>query len=94
MSNNYFDSIQNLGSMLSDEQKEDLKTMGEKFYGSIDMDQYRPVPAEEAQPEKIFSQEQLERIQYGQLLVALNSGLLEEDLTPEESEILKKYQLQ
>jgi hypothetical protein len=88
---NYFDSVQNLGSMLTDEQKEDLRLKGEQFYGSIDMDQYRPVPTEEAQPEKIFTSEQLERIQYGQLVVALNSGLLEDDLTAEELEILKKY---
>jgi|688.fasta_scaffold368682_3 hypothetical protein len=88
--NPFFDNLQNLSGMLSDEQKDDLKQMGERFYGPIDMDKYRPVPKEEAKDD-LFSVEYLERAKYVQLQKAIDSGLLEEDLTPDELEILKKY---
>lgn len=79
-----------MGSMLSDEQKEDMKKIGEKFYGPIDMEKYKPVPKDEAK-EDLFDIEYLERAKYVQLCKAMDSGLLEEDLTPDELEILKKY---
>lgn len=85
---NYFDHLQNMGSMLSDEQKDDLKKMGEKFYGSIDMEKYKPVPTEEFNQES-FSEDFIMSVKYSQLKKALDSGLLEEDLTEEEREILK-----
>jgi hypothetical protein len=89
--NPFFNNLQNLGGMLSDEQKEDMKQMGEKFYGPIDMEKYRPIPKDEAKEEDLFDEEYLERMKYIQLRKAIDSGLLEEDLTPDEIEILKKY---
>jgi hypothetical protein len=89
--NPFFNNLQNLGGMLSDEQKEDMRKMGEKFYGPIDMDKYRPIPKDEAKEEDLFDEEYLERAKYVQLRKAIDSGLLEEDLTPDEIEILKKY---
>lgn len=89
--NPFFDNLQNMGSMLSDEQKEDLKSIGEKYYGNMDMDKYKPVPKDEAKEDDLFSVDYLERVKYQQLCKALDSGLLEEDLTPDELEILKKY---
>jgi hypothetical protein len=89
--NPFFNNLQNLGGMLSDEQKEDMRKMGEKFYGPIDMDKYRPIPKDEAKEEDLFDEEYLERAKYVQLRKAMDSGLLEEDLTPDEIEILKKY---
>jgi hypothetical protein len=86
---NYFNHLQNMGSMLSDEQKDDLKKMGEKFYGSIDMEKYKPVPTEEFNQES-FSEDFVLHVKYNQLQHALESGLLEEDLTEEEREILNK----
>jgi len=89
--NPFFNNLQNLGGMLSDEQKEDMKQMGEKFYGPIDMEKYRPIPKDEAKEEDLFDEEYLESMKYIQLRKAIDSGLLEEDLTPDEIEILKKY---
>ena len=88
--NPFFNNLDNLGGMLSDEQKEDMKKIGEQFYGPIDMDKYRPIPKEEAK-EDLFDLEYLEHAKYVQLRKAMDSGLLEEDLTPDEIEILKKY---
>jgi hypothetical protein len=68
-----------------------MRKMGEKFYGPIDMDKYRPIPKDEAKEEDLFDEEYLERAKYVQLRKAMDSGLLEEDLTPDEIEILKKY---
>lgn len=91
--NPFFDTLENFGGILSDEQKEDMRKIGERFYGSIDMDKYKPIPKEEAK-EDVFEIEYLERTKYNQLRKALDSGLLEEDLTPDELEIFKKYSQQ
>lgn len=88
--NPFFDNLQNMGSMLSDEQKDNLKAIGEKYYGNMDMEKYKPTPKEEAKDD-LFSVDYLERVKYQQLCKALDSGLLEDDLTPDELEILKKY---
>jgi len=88
--NPFFNNLENMGSMLSDEQKEDMKKIGEKFYGPIDMEKYKPVPKDEAK-EDLFDIEYLEHAKYVQLCKAMDSGLLEDDLTPDELEILKKY---
>jgi hypothetical protein len=64
--NPFFNNLQNLGGMLSDEQKEDMRKMGEKFYGPIDMDKYRPIPKDEAKEEDLFDEEYLERAKYVQ----------------------------
>jgi hypothetical protein len=91
--NPFFDNLDNLSGMLSDEQKEDMKRIGERFYGPIDMEKYKPIPKEEAKDD-LFDTHYLERVKYAQLCTALNSGLLEEDLTPDEIEIFKKYSQQ
>jgi hypothetical protein len=74
--------------MLSDEQKDDLKKMGEKFYQDIDMDKYRPVPAEDAVPiENLIDLDHRKMIQ---IQKALDSGLQWEDLTEEEQSLMRK----
>jgi hypothetical protein len=83
--------IENIGSMLTDEQKADLKAMGEKFYGSIDMEKYKPVPVDEVKGDDLFSEKDILYIKYKQLKVAMNSGLLYEDLTQEELDIYNKF---
>lgn len=90
-SENYFDYLQNMGSMMSDDQKADLKRMGERFYENIDMDLYKPVPTEEAKND-FFSKDMSLFVRYNQLKRALESGLLEEDLTEEEQEIIRKVE--
>lgn len=88
----FFDDVrQNMGAALSDEQKEDLKKMGERFYGSIDMDRYKPKLASEASFDDLVDTEQLERIQYHQLQRALDSGLQEDDLSDNERELVRKF---
>lgn len=95
----FFDQVrQNMGSMLSDEQKEDLKEMGERFYRDIDMERYKPVPTSAVQEhsapmheEDFQGQEHLDRIRYYQLRRALDSGLLEEDLSDGELELVRRF---
>jgi hypothetical protein len=91
--NPFFDNLENLSGMLSDEQKEDMKRIGERFYGPIDMDKYKPTPKDEAKDDMV-DVEYLERVKYAQLCKALDSGLLEEDLTSDEIELFKKYSQQ
>lgn len=86
-----FDDMQNLGAMLTDDQKADLRQMGERFYGSIDMDKYKPVPKDEAPAHALTEEHHLLQIQYWQLRKALDSGLLEEDLTPDERDTIHAY---
>lgn len=91
MSDNFFDNLDNMGSMLSDEQKQDMKAMGEKFYGSIDVDHYKPIPADDPRRDELFPEDALERMQFIQLRKAIDSGLLLEDFTKDEMQIFKKY---
>lgn len=83
----------NMGSLLSDEQKEDLQEAGRKFYDSIDIDKFKPIPAEEAKDEQttLFDEEHFDRIRYLQLQKALNSGLLETDLDDDERKLLTLF---
>lgn len=91
----FFDSLQNMSSMLSDDQKKDLKEMGEKFYRDIDMEKYRPVPTEEAVSlEELVGVEFQERLQVQQIQKALDSGLQWDDLSEDEQLLLKKYAMQ
>lgn len=77
--------------MLSDEQKDELKKLGEKFYRDIDMEKYRPVPSEEAVPlEELIGTEYREKIQIEHIKRALQSGLSEEDLSSEERSLLNR----
>lgn len=77
--------------ILSEEQKEEYKRMGEEFYGNIDMDKYKPIPTEDGRVETTVGITDPELIAYGRLLKAIESGLLVEDFTDEEMEIYKKY---
>ena len=88
----FFNDVrQNMGSMLSDDQKDDLKKMGERFYGSIDMDKYKPQPVAEATSRELPDETHLQHIRYEQLRRALSSGLREEDLSDDERELLDKF---
>jgi hypothetical protein len=88
----FFDDIhQNMGHMLSDEQKADLKQMGERFYGSIDMDKYRPRLTSESSNELLPDQDVLRRIRFLQLQRALESGLQEDDLSEDERELVREF---
>lgn len=89
---NFFDDLGNMGATLTVEQKENLKEMGEKFYGSIDMEKYKPVPADEGDPNKLFTENDAMKIKYCQLKVAMNSGLMREDLTEEELTLLDVFE--
>lgn len=82
--------MDDMGIVLSEEQKEEYRKMGEKFYGNIDMDKFKPTPTEHAshiENNMIDS----ELIAYGRLLKAIESGLLADDFSDEEMEIYKKY---
>jgi hypothetical protein len=90
----FFNDVrQNMGSMLSDDQKDDLKKMGERFYGSIDMDKYKPQPVIEGMTRDFPDQDQVHRVRYEQLRRALCSGLREEDLSDDERELLEKFSI-
>ena len=92
---NFFDDVrQNMGSMVSPEQQDDLKQMGERFYGSIDLDKYKPIPADEAPQGPEYHADDLIRLQYYQLKKALDSGLLSEDLTEEERQVIRAFETQ
>jgi len=90
-SENYFNHLQNMGSMISDEQKADLKRMGERFYENIDMEKFKPVPTEEASGHE-FTEDFALLVKYKQLKRAIESGLRDEDLTEEEQEIIRKVE--
>jgi hypothetical protein len=88
----FFNDVrQNMGSMLSDDQKDDLKKMGERFYGSIDMEKYKPQPVTEGTSRDFPDQDHVHRIRYQQLKRALCSGLQEEDLSEDERELIEKF---
>lgn len=88
----FFNDVrQNMGSMLSDEQKDDLKKMGERFYGSIDMEKYKPQLTSETPTRDLPDQTEVQLIRYQQLRRALCSGLREEDLSEDERELLEKF---
>lgn len=88
----FFNDVrQNMGSMLSDDQKEDLKAMGERFYGSIDMDKYKPQLVTEGTTRELPDESHHQLIRYQQLRRALCSGLREEDLSDDERELLEKF---
>ncbi len=80
--------------MLSDDQKEDMRQMGERFYGSIDMDKYRPRPAEELKHDDWLDPQHHEKILFVQLQRAMDSGLRMEDLDDEERALFEKYSIQ
>lgn len=91
---NYFESFQNFGSMLSDDERQNLKALGEKFYADIDMVKFKPKPAEEYDPKQdpiAMESERYERMMVQELVSALNSGLAFDDFTPEEQSLFKKY---
>lgn len=87
---NFFEDIQNMGNILSEDEKLNLKQMGEKFYGNIDMEKYKPTPKEELKNDFIHDENTLERIKYVQLQKAVQSGLSIEDFTDEELQIWDK----
>lgn len=80
-----------MGPMLSDEQKADLKQMGEQFYASIDMDKYQPRLADDTHRELLPDQDAVDHIRYLQLQRALESGLREDDLSDDERDLLSRY---
>lgn len=82
---------EDLGSLMTDEQKEEFRKLGEQFYGNIDMDKFRPIPTEECS--NIYLNEHTpDTILYGRLLKAIDSGLLVEDFTEEELEMYRTLQ--
>lgn len=86
----FFSDVRNsFGSILSDEQKEDLQEAGRQFYNSIDIDKYKPIPAEEVKEElPMLDDDHFNRIRFAQLKKALDSGLLEDDLDDDERQLL------
>lgn len=80
---------------ISEEEMETLKEMGEKFYNSIDMDLYQPKEASEENLkmflDSMYTEEQLEKIKYKQIVASLKSGLDMDELTQDEKELLEKY---
>ena len=92
--NDFFSDIRDsIGTMMDDDQKADLKRMGEKFYGSIDMDKYQPRLASEAKDEPLIDAEIVERMRYIQLKKAIESGLQPEDLSDDERELMEKFHM-
>lgn len=88
----YFKQLQHLGENMDEKDKENMKRLGEKFYGNIDMDKYAPKPPNEAVDP--LDNQDIRKIKYFQLEKALISGLLEEDLDDEEKELLKDFRKQ
>lgn len=92
--NDFFSDIRaSVGTLMDDDQKADLKAMGEQFYGSIDMDKYQPKPATEGitnLPE--HDSEIVDRTRYHQLKKAIASGLQPDDLSDDERELLTKFE--
>jgi len=80
---------------IDEEQLENMREMGKKFYGNIDMDKYAPKDATEENLQEFLSsmstEEQLQNLKYRQITAALKSGLLIEELTEEEKNILKLF---
>ena len=94
---NYFQTLQNnLGSMLSEGEKENLKALGEKFYADIDMEKYKPLPVDPTSVNAAAVSEPMDSHVYEVLLVselerALKSGLPFEELSENEQSLFKKY---
>lgn len=93
----FFDEIYNqFGSMMSDEQKEELKNSGEQFYENIDIDSFAPKEASEENNQQFLNsmatEEKLLKIKYIQIKSALNSGLLKNELTNDELEVLEYFE--
>jgi len=83
------------GSLLSNEQKNDMKQKGENFYKSIDFEKYHP-KIEETNPmgdllDLSETENLVEQILYKRLLLAIRSGLSVNDLTEEEKESLRVH---
>lgn len=80
---------------IDEEQLENMREMGKKFYGNIDMDKYAPKDATEENLQEFLSsvstEEQLQKLKYRQITAALKSGLLIEELTEDEKNILKLF---
>ena len=80
---------------IDEEQLENMREMGKKFYGNIDMDKYAPKDATEENLQEFLSsvstEEQLQNLKYRQITAALKSGLLIEELTEDEKNILKLF---
>jgi len=92
--NDFFSDLrESIGTLMDDDQKADLKRMGEKFYGSIDMDKYQPRLASEAKDEPLIDAEIVERMRYIQLKKAIESGLQPEDLSDDERELMEKFHM-
>lgn len=85
----YFKQLQQLGANMDDKDKENMKRLGEKFYGSIDMEKYAPKPPSEAADP--LNDQDIQKVKYFQLEKALMSGLLEEDLDDEEKKLLNCF---
>ena len=83
-------STNDIGSLLTDEQREDLKQMGEKFYGSIDMEKYKPIPTDEYKSD-LFTENDVKWMEYKKLVIAINSGLMIEDITEDEKNLLNEF---
>lgn len=90
--NDFFSDIrESIGTMMDEDQKADLKRMGEKFYGSIDMDKYQPRLASEAKDDPLHDADIVERMRYVQLQKAIDSGLQVDDLSDDERELIEKF---
>lgn len=93
-----FDQFTKSNYQIPEEQLQTMKEMGEKFYGNIDMDKYRPREATEENLKEFLSstvtENQLQKIKYKQITAALKSGLLIEELTQDEKNILKLFSSQ
>lgn len=93
----FADIRQKYGDLLTPEQKAELQEKGKKFYDTIDFDLYKPV-IEEKNPMGDFvpltgldeTESIADQVRVKQLLIAIRSGLTEEDFTEEEKELLKR----
>ena len=89
MEKSLFDTSNNLGYSMDEKERDELKRMGEKFYENIDMEKYSPKEVL-SYPEIDRDQEKL--IRYKQLQYAIRSGLIYEDLSDEEKELIKEIE--
>jgi len=82
-----------LGATMSEEDKQKLEEAGEKYFQHIDVDKYKPVPADEFKYDDNLMMADSEYYEFERIVLTLKSGLEYDDLTEREQELFTRLNI-